>query len=130
MTKPRMTKPRMSKPSVTKPRPIPRPSAQTLAGPKFCTKPLVMVLVFMLALAGGIGLSPTAFADPYRHHGWQERERHHSAPPPYRYRHEEPFFGHGYRFHHPHHPRCRERLVPYWNPYWQIWSERVERSCW
>lgn len=130
MTKPFMTKPPITNLPIIKPRLIPQPSAQTLAGPLFWTKPLVMALVFMLALAGGIGLSPAAFADPYRHHSWQERERHHSAPPPYRYRHDEPFFGRNERFHHPHHHRCRERLVPYWNPYWQIWSERVERSCW
>lgn len=130
MTKPSMTKPPITKHPIIKPRLILQPSAPILAGPFFWTKPFVMTVLFTLALAGGIGLSPDAFADPYRHHSWQERERHHSAPSPYRYRHEEPFFGHAYRFHHPHHPRCRERLVPYWNPYWHMWSERVERSCW
>ena len=76
-------------------------------------------LVGFLLLLAGVSLtgSPAAAFNAYeshhRDHG--HRERNYQAPS-YQERY--------------HHERCRTRLVPYWDPYWGVWSQRIERDCW
>ena len=90
-------------------------------------KPLLLGL--LLLVAGGVmTVSAPAFANDFHHRRENAfRERSYS-PPPYAYHHDEGRHEGFYRQHH--HNRCREQLVPYWDSYWGVWSQRVERVCW
>ena len=85
------------------------------------------VLGLLLLLAGSLFcLSNPVFADSfyaYRDNSFRPYPSYRPAPVyrPY----EERYEGH-YRHHH----RCRTHSVPYWDGYWGVWRQRVERVCW
>ena len=87
----------------------------------------------LLSLALFLGFmtpSGPALADPSHHFQSGDRWRHHASPPTYGYGRHERFFEHHHRPHYnPYYPRCRTVQVPYWDAYWGVWSQRIERIC-
>ena len=86
-------------------------------------------IVFGLLLVAASGLLTTsAFADDFHHHRDTTFWARPYLPPQHVDRFSEGHHESFYRRHH--HDRCREQYVPYWDAYWGVWSQRVERVCW
>ena len=84
----------------------------------------LLLLLTMVSLTGGPAVAFNSYEPHNRNHG--HRERNYQAPSYQERYHQE----HHHNFHRHHHERCRTRLVPYWDPYWGVWSQRIERDCW
>ena len=116
-------------------RPEPRPTAKNLGLqpnhpalrlPNFRLPAFLMLALFL----GFMSPSGPALADPSHHFQYGDRWRHHASPPSYGYGRHERFFEHHHRPHYnPYYPRCRTVQVPYWDAYWGVWSQRIERIC-
>ena len=83
-----------------------------------------LLLLAGVSLTGSPAAAYNAYEPHHRDHG--HRERNYQAPSYQERYHQE----HHHNFERHHHERCRTRLVPYWDPYWGVWSQRVERDCW
>lgn len=85
-------------------------------------------LFLFLAVLNLMGGPAIAFnTDHHRHRDSDYNDRP-PSPPPHHFRHQ--YERHDHFFRHHHHERCRTHMVPYWDSYWGIWSQRLERQCW
>jgi len=84
-----------------------------------------LLMLAGLSLTGGPATAFNSYEPHHRHHGYRERTY---QSPSYHQRYQGEHHHDFYR--HRHHERCRSRLVPYWDAYWGVWSQRIERDCW